>query len=138
MVVFCTYCSKGKTDDPGDVPAIERYTSQRIRTVYACALLAGQDFQILSGEYGLIGPSYPTPNYDHLLAAYEVDRLAVTVARQLNETGATGVVYFTNNVDHEPKLQTYLDTMRRACKARGLCLVVVELPEQRRKCLNGA
>ena len=130
MDAFCTYCSDGKTREPGNIPAIERYTSQRIRSIYASALSVGQRFLILSGEYGLISASYSIPYYDHPLKAHEVDNLSNKVIGQLQEAGLRRLFYFTKAVNHDENLVPYFDTVQRACEAASVQLVTITLPEK--------
>ena len=131
MDAFCTYCCKGKTCDPGKIPAIERYTSQRIRSVYASALSVGQRFFILSGEYGLLSPSEPIRCYDHLLQDHEVGNLSEKVGEQLRGAGVQKLFYFTKPVqaNEDEKLRPYFKTAQIACRTACVELVVVTLPE---------
>lgn len=129
MDAFCTYCSEGKTREPGKVPAIERYTSQRIRSVYVSALSVGQRFFILSGEYGFISASHPIPYYEHPLQAHEVDFLSRTVAAQLQQAGLRRLFYFTKAVEDDKTLAPYFNTAQRACQAASVELVTVILPQ---------
>jgi hypothetical protein len=61
MNAFCTYCSASKSQAPGNIPAIQRYQSRRIRKVCQAATTLGLKFYILSGEFGLISPQQPIP-----------------------------------------------------------------------------
>ncbi|MGH7600908.1 MAG: hypothetical protein ACREOI_31505, partial [bacterium] len=72
MTAFCTYCSALKSQAPGNIPAMQRYQSLRIRKVCQAAMELGLEFYILSGEFGLIPSQQPIPFYDHLLRPEEV------------------------------------------------------------------
>lgn len=130
MDAFCTYCSKDKTRDSALLPAIERYTSQRIRSVYSSALSVGLRFFILSGKYGLISASHQINYYDQLLKGDEVDRLSKKVIKQLKMEGLKRVFYFTKDFKHDNKLVPYLNTMRHACNAGSVKLVTVILSDE--------
>ena len=56
MIVFCTYCSRQKSAEAGNVPAIRRYQSERIAKVHRVTQEVGVQFLILSGEFGLLRP----------------------------------------------------------------------------------
>ena len=76
MELFATYCSAEKDGAEGELPAIERYTSERIQGVAAAAKGAQAKFGILSGQFGLITGEHPLPYYDHLLQPEEVSTRA--------------------------------------------------------------
>ncbi len=129
MDAFCTYCCKDKTKEPGEIPAIERYQSSRIRAVYSAALSVGQLFLILSGEYGLLRPCRPIRWYDHLLQEDEIKPLSQTVAGQLRQAGVQRVFYFTKAVKDDPVLRRYFDTIELACKSAGVQVALLALPK---------
>ena len=128
MNALCTYCSYSKRDDAGEMPAIRRYTSTRIGRVYEASTILGVGFCILSGEYGLLLPEQPIPNYDHLLMSHEVASLAARVAEQIPELGLEGIVYMTHALASDDKLVPYRDVIVTASlRARIPCLVM-EMP----------
>ena len=118
-----------QASEPCDIPAIERYTSQRIRSVYASALSVGQRFFILSGKYGLISASHAIPYYEHLLQVHETDVLSQKVAEQLQQAGLRRLYYFTEAVDNNEKLVPYFNTAQRACQAASVKFVAITLPD---------
>jgi len=69
MTALCTYCSATKNRTPGEISAVQRYRSSRIERVYKAACTLGLPFRILSGEYGLVPPERPIPDYDHRVAS---------------------------------------------------------------------
>lgn len=71
-----TYCSRRKSDAPGLLPAVERYSSPRIRLAQKKAAELNADFFILSGQFGLLHAEDPIPWYDHLLQPEEVEDMA--------------------------------------------------------------
>ena len=87
MVLFATYCSAEKDGASGDLPAIKRYTSDRILGVAAAARGAEARFGILSGQFGLISADHPLPYYDHLLQPDEITERAASAARTLADWG---------------------------------------------------
>lgn len=128
VVCFATYCSAAKDSRAELLPAIERYQSVRIRQVLAAATAIGVDFLILSGKFGLLRPTDPTPCYDHLLSPAEVAEHALEVAGQLRALGVGQLIFFTQPLARDPKLAPYLDGLRAACHGAGVELVLVELP----------
>lgn len=97
------------------MPAIERYDSRRIQAVYDRAERETAGFLILSGEFGLLKPSDPVPEYDHLLQISEVNDLIHLVTRQLETYAIRELVYFTANLQSNREVQPYYDTISTAC-----------------------
>ena len=126
MQAFCTYCSRDKSTEPGDLPAIRRYQSARIEKVYAAACQLGLGFYILSGKFGLLVPHHPIPWYDHLLAPEEASYLADRIADQIREYGITGLVYFTSSFDRDPNVIPYHDALVAACSRTSRPVLVIE------------
>ena len=124
---LCTCCSKDKNDEPGNLPAIQRYKSARINKVHAAARQLGVGFYILSSEFGLIPSEQPIPWYDHLLRVDEVGRLTTLVAEQIQRYDITGLVYFTQPLLEEPNVVPYHSTLVAACEQTGVTLHIVEL-----------
>lgn len=116
---YVTYCSTDKRDDPGELPAIERYLDPRIRETADRAAAAGARFLILSGEYGLLRPEDPIPWYDHLLMPDEVEEMAEVVGVQLRSLGVREVIYATVNAAEEPAVRAYLKAMALGCARAG-------------------
>lgn len=128
MTWLCTYCSRGKSDSPGLLPAMERYLSGRIVAAGAAAAALGVRFCILSGEYGLIAPDAPIPYYDHLLTRDEMPALAQTVARQLGELGITRLVFVTRPLGVDPGAAPYGEVLAMAAASCSVALCTIELP----------
>jgi hypothetical protein len=125
MKLVVTYCSGPKRHDPGGLPAVKRYLSERIN---ALAAVAGPDLRILSGEFALLEPDEYIPWYDHLLTADEVHEMSVTVADQLVEWEPELVEYHTADPESVTQVRPYLEVMERACRFAGIPLEVVLLP----------
>jgi len=122
MIAHCTYCSADKRDDPGNLPAIERYLDRRIHDVAAQAEAAGALFLILSGEYGLLRPDDPIPWYDHLLMPDEVEDLALPVMGQLRALGVTELFYYSVDPAVEPMVGPYGNVITMACARAGIAV----------------
>lgn len=127
MTALCTYCCATKSRTSGEIPAIQRYRSCRIERVYQASCAIGLPFRILSGEYGLVSPERPIPDYDHLLRPAEVPALAQLVAQQIRAEGITGFLYFTKPLAASPNLGPYQDVLAAACQDTSTSLCVVLL-----------
>jgi len=128
MTVFCTYCSAKKDRSPGELPAIQRYRSHRIRSVYIAAVSLGLRFLILSGEYGLLEPADPIPYYDHLLQSSEVSEHSKRVAGQLEALGVKDLVFFSVSFSDDENVKSYCDCIRFASQKAGIEFKLVDLP----------
>ena len=129
MNAFCTYCSKTKSHQPDEIPAIGRYQSARIQKVHAAATNLDLAFYILSGKYGLTRPDQCIPFYDHLLMPAEVPVLTELVAKQLGEHRIGTIPYFTKLVATSINLAPYRDTFVAACGIADVPCFVVELED---------
>jgi len=128
MTVFCTTCSAEKDRSEGELPAIQRYQSPRIESVYAAARSLGLEFLILSGKYGILKPSDPIPYYDHLLQSSEVSEHSKKVADQLEALGVKDLVFFTRPSSDDENVKPYRDCIRIASQKAGIELKFVDLP----------
>ena len=128
MTVFCTYCSAKKDPSPGHLPAIQRYRSHRIKSVYIAAVSLGLKFLILSGEYGILEPSDPIPYYDHLLESSEVPEHSKRVADQLEALGVKDLIFFAGSFSDDENVKPYLDCIESASQEAGIALKFVYLP----------
>lgn len=113
--------------DGGDLPAVQRYISDRISRVRDLAQEKNQEFMILSGEFGLIDQEYPLPFYDHLLDPSEVDKLGSRVATTLCMAGVREVEYHTAAPELVAQIRPYLSVMEAACDRASVVLRVVIL-----------
>lgn len=128
MIVFCTYCSKEKSNNQGDMPALARYDSERIKKVYNAAEAIGYEFRILSGKFGLVAPFDQIPYYDHLLKSSEVNNHAKKVSFDLIELQADEVIFFTDKPDTDPNLENYIECMQIAVYTADAKLKIIYLP----------
>jgi hypothetical protein len=126
--MYCTYCSKQKSTDEGEIPAIQRYLSQRIAQVNLRATIDGCPFFILSGKYGIIPSDYPLPYYDHRLSVDEVEAMASRVGGQLQAFGVKEIHYFSNDPNLDSTLQPYASVIEKSCRMAGIKLTVEYFP----------
>jgi len=129
MTVFCTYCSAEKDRSERELPAIQRYRSPRIKSVYAAAKSLGLEFLILSGKYGILEPSDPIPHYDHLLQSLEVSEHSKIVADQLEVLGVKDLIFFTRPDSVDENVKPYCECIKLASQKAGIELKYVYLPK---------
>ncbi|MCJ7625844.1 MAG: hypothetical protein MUO76_20320 [Anaerolineaceae bacterium] len=127
MTVFCTLCSAEKDRSGGELPAIQRYHSHRINSVYIAALSLGIKFLILSRKYDILEPSDPIPYYAHLLQSSEVPEHSKMVAEQLEAHGVKDLVVFARPVSDDENAKPYFDCIRIASQKAGIELKFVDL-----------
>jgi hypothetical protein len=128
MTAFCTYCSAEKDNSAGELPAIQRYRSHRIKSVYIAALSLGINLLILSGEYGILKPSDPIPYYDHLLQPSEVPEHSNRIADQLKALGVKELIFFARPISLDENLKPYIDCIKLASQKAGIELKFVYIP----------
>jgi hypothetical protein len=115
MHAYCTYCSAEKKETETPIPAVERYKSARIQTVFSLAKAQGIKFLILSGSYGLLEATDKIDFYDHLLLKHEVEKKALFVSAQLKEKKISKIIFYTNSVVQDPNLKPYIRCIKIAC-----------------------
>lgn len=98
--------------------------------MYEASQTLGLPFYVLSGEYGLVPPERPIPDYDHPLSAQEVPQMAEIVADQIRASEITALVYFTRPLAGNPNVLPYHDTLASACSSSLTSLLVVELEDK--------
>lgn len=131
--IYITYCSKGKRDDAGNLPAIDRYTSDRITRVSELASQASSNFMILSGSFGLLERQDKIPYYDHLLISEEVADMVNTVSQQLVDyaksrgTQPTCIKYF--EVQEDPFVGPYKQVIQLVCQQHSIDLDIITTSE---------
>jgi hypothetical protein len=128
MTVFCIYCSDKKDRSQGELPAIQRYQSHRIISVYIAAMSLGQKFLILSGKYGILEPSDPIPYYDHLPQSSEVSEHSKKVADQLEALGVKDLIFFAGSLSDDENLKPYFDCLKFTSQKVGIAIKFVDLP----------
>lgn len=129
MSALCTYCSKRKSHESGEIPAIRRYKSERIERVYQAARTLTLPFFILSGRFGLVRPEECIPDYDHLLKPDEVPALATRLVEQMDRYGLGGLVYFTEPLVGNVRRVPYHAALSAACFVSSRPFLAVELEE---------
>ena len=120
MKLFATYCSANKDPASGQLPAIERYTSDRISGVYANAKSAGARFAILSGKFGLIDPDTPLEDYDHLLQPEGIAPMTARVAETLKAWEITEVHWFSVAFEMDPNVRRYKSVVENAASMNDI------------------
>ena len=118
MTLHITYCSKDKDRTRKDLPAIERYDSDRIDKIKALAEKRDEDFAILSGKYGLIGHEEKIPFYDELLRERNIPQLITGVKNFLESHNVDKVIYHTRKVENERK--PYFKLVKNACEGLNI------------------
>lgn len=113
MTLHITYCSKDKDRTRKNLSAIQRYDSDRISRIKALTEQKDEDFAILSGKYGLIGPEEEIPFYDELLHEKDIPQLITGVKNFLQSRDVGKVVYHTKKV--EGKRTPYYKLLKNAC-----------------------
>ncbi len=131
MTVFATYCSSEKEASAELLPAIQRYKSRRILSVYKAATQLGLGFVVLSGKYGLLRPNDEVVYYDHLLLREEVASHKLKVASQLASQGIDDIVFYSVSPEEDPLVVPYMDCMRQAAEQVGAAfkLVIFDLQD---------
>ncbi|MFO7794273.1 MAG: hypothetical protein R6V35_04845 [Candidatus Nanohaloarchaea archaeon] len=114
MTLHITYCTKEKDRTRKDLPAIERYDSERIDRIKALAEKRNEDFAILSGKYGLIWPEEEIPFYDELLRERNIPQLITGVKNFLESHNVDKVIYHTRKLENERK--PYFKLVKNACQ----------------------
>ena len=119
-----TYCCKEKREDKTPLPAVERYVSERIKSVWERSQSENRPMLILSGLLGLIRPDTPIMWYDKLLTPDDVGGMVDLVSHQLLWFRVEAVEYITNNIWIEPALKPYHDLLAAACKRQNIEMLV--------------
>lgn len=115
MKAYCTYCSAQKDPSQKMLPAIKRYKSQRIRSVYEESQKEKHKFIIFSGKFGLLYPNDEVPFYDHLLRISEVEEHAKKIADQIDEMGFNQIVFFVRSPLEDKNVLNYIECLSLAC-----------------------
>jgi hypothetical protein len=127
MMLFATYCSRDKDSRPGDLPAIDRYKSNRIQKIFKAAEAIGAEFRILSGKYGLLEDSEVIPFYDHLLDEEEIPNITKIIVKQLSQINPSHIVFFSRSVQIDPCVAPYQSAMEKACQEMGIKFTIMEI-----------
>ena len=120
MTVFCTYCSADKDDSKNKLPAIQRYQSDRITSIYNSAMTLGVNFLILSGKHGILKPEEEIHYYDHRLKSSKIKQHSIIVANQLNALGVKDIIFFYKSTLEDNNINYYINCMKLATKKTGI------------------
>lgn len=126
MKIHATYCSADKSSAPGNIPAIERYTSHRIQWVSERAQRHGEAFFIVSGKHGLIKAEEEIAYYDYLLRSDALEEYIPLLSRQISNLGIQQVTFFARPVRIDPNILPYLKSIEEACRLSQVSLEIVE------------
>jgi hypothetical protein len=127
MTVFCTYCSKNKNQSSISMPAIDLYSSNRIKSTYKAAQHLGLTFCILSGKYGLVDAEQNIKHYDHLLIQEEVNDHAKLVSKQIHHKNITSMVFFQTPTVIDINNKAYIDCIKLATDISNIQLALIEI-----------
>lgn len=119
MEFLCTICCKDKRIDPGLLPAIQRYVSERIAFVHQESLRLRKPMLILSGKYGLLSPETPIPWYDQKLEKDAVPALVPVIAEQLEKEGVTQITFY-GHPKTDKDWYPYHAALEQACKLQNI------------------
>ena len=126
MKIHATYCSAEKSSAPGEIPAIERYTSRRIQWVNKRAQRHGEAFFIVSGKHGLIKAEEEIGYYDYLLTSDALNEHVQLLAQQLSKLGIQHVTLFARPISIDPNISPYLKSIKEACRLSQVSLEIIE------------
>ena len=126
MKIHATYCSAEKSNAPGKIPAIERYTSRRIQWVNKRAQRQGEAFFIVSGKYGLIKVEEEIAYYDYLLKNDALKEHIQLLSRQLSNLGIQQVTFFARPISIDPNILPYLKSIEEASRMGQVSLELLE------------
>ena len=125
MKIHATYCSAEKSSAPGEIPAIERYTSRRIQWVNKRAQRHGEAFFIVSGKHGLIKADEEIAYYDYLLTSDALEEHIQLLSRQLSTLGIQQVTFFARPINIDPNISPYLKSIEEACRLSQVSVNIV-------------
>ena len=129
--IFLTYCSAKKNHQYDLMSAIERYKSSRIQQVYFAAQSLNLDFFILSGKFGIISSKEMIPDYDFMLKNENVKEHSIKIEAQLESLNVEQIIFFTRSILEDKNLKSYVESIKNACKNKGINLTVVNLSEKK-------
>jgi dipeptidyl aminopeptidase/acylaminoacyl peptidase len=105
---YLALCSQKKSQQEGDLPAIQRYLSNRIQQIYHWSRRDGVEFRIFSGKLGLLEATDPIPFYDQRLEAGEVHALAARISEQIKAQGLKKLILYIRDLKEDFHQQVYL------------------------------
>lgn len=126
MHVVLTTCTPDKAQDPGLLPAVERYRGPWVDKALARSRDSGCPLFFLSGVYGIIPADEPLPLYDHALQPEEVDTLVIRATAQLQSHGITTITALLRP-PATPGWAPYHQVLEASCQRVGLALSITEI-----------
>ncbi len=79
------------------------------------------------GKYGILEPSDPIPNYDHLLHSSEVSEHSKRVADQLEALDVKDLIFYAGSLSDDENLKPYFDCVKFGSQKAGIEQKFVEL-----------
>lgn len=117
--LYITICSRKKSTAKGNLPARDRYLSNRIQKVIDYAARDNATMMILSGKYGLISPATMIPFYDHLLQHEEISSLQPKVVKTLSALLPSEIVFYIPK-DTDESWEPYIELIKQSLNRLNL------------------
>lgn len=92
--MYVTYGSRFSTPSPELLPPHQRYLSDRVWYVRQLAKDAGEEFGIITAEYGLVFEDQSVPQHEHMPQQDELESLGKEVSKTLKQRGVGSITYF--------------------------------------------
>ena len=128
MKTYCTYCSAKKDNSSRELPALKRYKSNRITSIYDLAIKSKIPFYILSGKYGILHPEDTIPYYDTLLKPTKIIDHSNTVAKQLKNLGISELIFYLKSIQEDPNIKPYIECLKLATEKAGVNFILMNFP----------
>ncbi len=123
MKCLLTICCAEKDKTKGKIPAIDRYLSSRIQSVYEKALSKKVPMLIFSGKFGFISPNEKIPWYDKLLKMEEVESLLPFFVRTLKRHNIYEMIAYMKPRNKEG-WEAYYKAIESCCETLGIKLSI--------------
>ena len=127
MEIYCTICCKNKSKDVKPLKAIDRYISDRIRSVSEKGKKDNIPFFILSGKIGLIKEDAKVPYYDLRLEDDRVEEMIKKVVIQMRHYAVSKINFFGVVPEKNPGWVPYYKVLQAACDELGVEFVMQKL-----------
>jgi len=129
MKIYCTICCKEKRNDKEPIESINRYISERIKSIYEKSKKDAVEFRILSGKFGLLKLNEKIPNYDYQLFAKKVPEMVQIVCKQLSSQNIGKVIFFAGNPKLNPDWKPYINLIQKSCSNLDIFLEMKYIQE---------
>ncbi len=129
MKYILTTCSKDKDESKVLLPAIQRYTDNRVAYVYRISKKLSLPMIIFSGKYGILKTNDPIPFYDLRLEKEHVDAMVEKVAGQFHQLSVSKIDFYGLDEQTHTDWVPYYDVIREVCVQVGTELNIIHLKE---------